>query len=453
MVMFACAGSVLAQLSPFVELRRWRSPDVVCAACDAAGTIAALGMRDASGESWEVLLYDPRARRELRRLPLAKKPIAVRVRDSDHVEVRVRDRDTFLSLSHWHRLRVTDGVEVGEPALDRLEDDDPAARARMSGEWKPGPGPCVFRDAEGSVRWWRDGASNVITDGRIRAMELSADGRFVILWLPSRLLAVPVAGGEATRLPVASEDVHAIEAGSEGDEVLVVTTQAVHVFRAGTGRVVRTVPHAVRGVYSYSVALAPGGGLLAIAAGGSTPDVLLDLDSGRTIELLGAGYALAWSPDGQRLARGTNTKFYSLTRDGRLMSEGDVPERMNVGSVDISGALERRYGANANVLALDGDIDAWCFFDGSVAVVHDAAMARNTPSAVLLRLWERLGPSELIATQQTRLVRCDAASWRPTGEVDLQIPVSSAVVARAVRRVAAIAGPEVIVFEVRAMAK
>src|SRR5262245_57939552 len=96
------AAAASAQEPAFAELRRWRwrSPDVVCGAADAAGTLAALGRRDASGGVWEVMVWDAKARAEVRTIAVKKRPVSVRFPDAD----------AFFSLSHWHRFRIADGA-------------------------------------------------------------------------------------------------------------------------------------------------------------------------------------------------------------------------------------------------------------------------------------------------------------------------------------------------------
>jgi len=432
LVALAVCGIVGAQQSPFVELRRWpwRTPDVSCAAGDAAGTIVALGMKAAAGDGFEIVLYDPTVRRELRRLPLARKPSEVRFRVADHVDVRLREHDTFLSLSHWHRLALVDGREVGDAVLHRLEDDEPAVRALLQGRREPGPGPTAYRNAGGSVCWWRDGKSHAITDAELHALELTADGRFAVLWLPSRIVAVPVGGGETSLLDVPSEDVRAIEAGDHGDEVLVVTTSEVRCFRAGSGRQVRRVSHTADVV---AAALAAGGPLALAQGDGGSDVVLLDLLSGRETSIDTKARALSWTADGQRLLC-SGTGITSFTREGRPL---------------WSGEAAHLYGQQHRLLAIDGKTDVWHGGFNRVTWVEGRLVPANSTKADLFLPWGMLATNELVCSDADRLLLCDAVTWQGEQELDLGADIAAVAVAPAVRRVAVIAGSELIVWAVK----
>ncbi len=449
----ATSGLLLAQQAQFAELRRWRwrSPDVVCGAADAAGTIAALGQRDASGSGWEVLLWDPKARRPLRTVPVNRRPIAARFPDGAHVEVRLADTDAFFSLSHWHRFRIADGAAVGEPKMSRVEDDDPLARKRMRGpsslgdEVNVGPEPCVLRERR-AVSWWKDGVSVPIADFAVRAVELTPDGRFAVVWLPSRLVAIPVAGGDARFLPVASETIRAIDAGANGDELVVVTVDAVRLFRVAAAREVRSVPFAAE--RAFDAALAPGGGLLGLAFGGSEKVVLLDLDSGRVKRTDVDASAIAWTADGRRLACASSL-VTSVDRDGKVLGESRIGERP--GEAENYLWLSTGRDTRPHVAALDGDTDAWSSYDRTVRVTVGKEI--DTSTAVWFVVHAQLSPTELIATNGMRLLACDAASWETTGEIDLRVDVGQVAVAPVARRVAVVAGPEIVVLDARPVGK
>ncbi|HEX5050818.1 MAG TPA: hypothetical protein VFZ65_03520, partial [Planctomycetota bacterium] len=445
--LLACGVSVPAQESPFVELQRWhwRSPDVLCGSCDESGRIAAYGTHDPR-TGWELVLYDPRERTELGRFPLHERPVDVRFRDAQHVEVRLPDSDAFLSLSHWHRLRRSDGVEVGEPVLCRVEDDDPAARARFRGREKMGLATGLCLDEAGTLCWWQQGKAHAITDRLVHDLVWTPDGRFVLVWLPSRLVVVNSADGSTKLLPVHSEDVRAVVGGSNGDEVLVVGTASVQVVRASTGVALRTVPHP--GEHVVAAALVPGGSELAMARGTPQDDIrLLELQSGRTKVIDRKATAIAWSPDGRRLACFGEGGFAAFDRDGRALWDGGSDERAagrpNTVVADgfVPTSLATYYTNRWRLLALDGDLDAFCCPLQSVGMLRGALPAESLASE--LQLWGSLGARELLATKDDRMHLCDGA-WRSTAALDVGAPISLASVSRTARRVAVVTDAELL---------
>jgi hypothetical protein len=423
----------------------------VCGAADPTGAVAAIGRRDASGAGWEVLLWDPNARAPLRTLPLQKRPIDVRFDDPEHVDVRLASTDAALSLSHWHRFRVADGAAVGEPVLCRVSDDDGARkrvreRSLSRASVEPGPEPCVFREQD-AVSWWKDGVSVPIADFAVRDVALTADGRFTIVWLPSRLVAIPAGGGDPRTLPVTSETIRAIDAGANGDELVVVTADAVRVLRVGTSREIRNVPLAAE--RASDAALAPGGGLLAIAfafdqkLGFDQKVVLLDLDSGRVKHTTVGANTIAWTPDGRRLACAPSP-FCSVDREGNVLGESVAGGGFG-GNADFFFGLGMGRDVHAHLAALDGDTDVWSWCGRTVCVTMGKEPDKSTSVPFVVR--EQLSPREVIATDGMRLRICELQSWESIADFDLRADAGMLGIARAARRIAVVAGPEIVVVD------
>ena len=446
-----------AQELPLRELRRygWGTPGASCGAANAAGPPAAVVQHRQDGAGHELRIHDTQRRQEVQRLPLADLPIAVRFRNDGEVEVRLRATQAFLSLSHWYRLRLTDGAIVGERTLDRLADDDPVARAQLRGERAPGAAPCLHRDGRGTL-WWHHGArSYVVADGPAHDLALTPDGRFVVLWLPSGLTVVPVAPGDARPLPLPGDTIRAIAPGAAGDELSVVTATDVHVFRATTAKEVRAVPHAVKAV--RTVAATPDGLCLALASGAerSSPEVsLLDLGSGRTTTLDARAWALAWSPDGQHLVCVTAEGLVTFSRAGELLAERTVAER-GWNHLQAMAVLEARsgptsgYGASPWQLVVTETRLGLAHFDTT------SFMPREQPASdgdvptdrVAYRLRSHFGSQQWIATTRNTFVLHDEARRSTLGTMQLTGHVGLVVTAPAARRVSAPGDQQLIVCE------
>lgn len=324
--LFAFGPAVRAQEPPRLEvLREWRwttTTTVRCGAGDLATGLVALCQRESPQAGWQLVLYDGSDGREKRRFALAKEPAEVRFTVPGSVDVRLRDLDAFLSPSHWYRLRCDDGAQVGEPwPRDLREDDAVQNRKLLRGEATPGAVPCVFSDQEGVVSWW-DGARPLpLVDRHARGLAMTPDGRFAVLWLATRIVVVPVAGGDVQRIQLPREATLALLPGDTGDEFWIVTQSDLRLLRAGSQREVRRVPHDVAGI--TGAALAPGGGPFAFARGGENA-MLVDAATGRATELEARGVSVVWSLDGKRIVVGggypgraeNEPAWQSFSRDG-----------------------------------------------------------------------------------------------------------------------------------------
>lgn len=446
-----------AQELPLRELRRYGfcQPATSCGAANAAGTLAAVVQHRQDGAGYELCLHDTQLRQQVKRLPLADLPIAVRFRNDGEVEVRLRATQAFLSLSHWYRLRLTDGAVVGERTLDRVADDDPVARAQLRGEREPGEVPCLYRDGRGTL-WWRHGErSYVVADGAAHDLALTPDGRFVVLWLPSGLTVVPAETGPGRQLPMPGERVRGIAPGGAGDEFVVVTATDAHVFRATTAKEVRAVPHAVKAV--RTVAATPDGLCLALASGAerSNPEVsLLDLGSGRTTTLDARAWALAWSPDGQHVVCVTAEGLVTFSRAGELLAERTVAER-GWNHLQAMAVLEARSGPTSGYGASPWQLVVTETRLGLAQLDTTSFMPREPPASdgdvptdrVAYRLRSRLGPQQWIATKRNTFVLHDEARRSTLGTMQLTGQVGLVVTAPAARRVAALVDQQLIVFE------
>ncbi|MBM4061308.1 MAG: hypothetical protein FJ265_09485 [Planctomycetes bacterium] len=324
--LFAFAAAAHAQEPPRLEvLREWRwavTTTVRCGAGDAARGLVALGLRETEASGWQLVLYAASDGREVRRFALAKEPAEVRFLVPGCVDVRLRDRDAILSTSHWHRLRCEDGKPVGEPwPRDRRDEDPVLARKLLRGEESPGETPCVYADREGVVSWFDSARSQPLVDRHARGLALTPDGRFAVVWLATRIVVVPAAGGEPQRIDLPREDVRALLPGDSADEFWIVTTGDLRLLRAGSRREVRRLPHEVEGI--TRAALAAGGGPFAFARGVERA-VLVDAAPGRVQELDARGDTVVWSLDGKRVVVGGGYQgrsvhepdWHSFSRDG-----------------------------------------------------------------------------------------------------------------------------------------
>lgn len=448
-----------AQAAPFDELRRWhwQGPEVLCAANDAAGTAVAYAIDDGAG-GWMLVHYDPIARRDVARWPVPRKPMALRWAEPGVVDVRERDSDRLLSWSHWHHVRLADGQEFGEPVNFRVADEDPVAHRRMKGD-DGGIDPHVYRNGDGGLSWSQPDSTHAITDGAVRDLVLTPDGRYAVVLLPSRLVVVPVGGGDATELPFRADQVLAIVAGGNGDEVVVVANGVIHLVRCSAGAAMRSVTFRTTAVPApkpmaparllrrspaaqWVAALQPGGRRLAIVHGGG--GMIVDLDDGGTRDMDGTVQRVAWAPDGRTLLGSSPPYLLGLDEGGGAQWQTEQRER---------NPFVQKYGAlmlgDWNLLAINGDRAAVCS-DDDYSVCYSRAgpeeEARNTGH----RLRGRLADGRWVATRGSLLLVCDPDTWLPMHTFDAGAKVGSAAVTPASRRIAAVVGGDVVVFALHA---
>ena len=448
------AGGAVAQETPFVELcrYRWRTPPVACVAQDAAGSVVAYAVAvapvgdeaAAGGTKWELVTYDPRDRRETARCLLPFEPKGLRVREPGHVDVRVRDHDRWLSWFHWHTLRLADGAVVGEPVRYAVTDDDPMAGSKLRDAWEPAQPPRPFFRADGSLAWGEADREHAITDRVLRGVAMTPDGRFAVLWLPSRLVAIAFDGRAPRDLGLRSEAVAAVTAGANGDEVLVLSDRAVDVVRCGGGEARRLETPVAQ---PWHAALQPAGSLLAIAAGHNGA-ALLDMATG-AVEDLGEGYGrVAWLRDGASVVGTSRTTITCWDEHGReawRLGEqwdrkvlhfaahgfaGAAPAPWNIVPVERDRVFES-YERQTWLRTPAGDCDA-----GGFAQRHVAAA---------------LGGGEVLVVDAGGLGIWDAATQELRRRVDFDAPIGAVAVAGTSRRIAAVVGDEVRVFDVPAV--